>query len=291
MACKARTLASSNMPAAPITAAPIIALKNITFERDEVILKQLNFSIQQGEHWVIMGPNGCGKSTLVHLLTGYLQPSSGSLNVLDGLVNDDHGWADKRRHIGVVSPHISHLIDPDELAGDVVLSGRDGIVNIWEKAPPQTVQDTIKTLKHIHAWHLRDREWSDLSQGERQRILIGRAMMNHAKVLILDEPCAGLDPAAREHYLHFLKELLQNNTDLTLIMITHHVEEILPEFTHALLLKHGEIQNSGTIENTITSSQLSQLFESDIQLEQIETRYYSKITSHSHSTFSSTAQA
>lgn len=269
-----------------MTPEPVIKLSNVTFERDHVILESLNLSINEGEHWVVMGPNGCGKSTLVHLLTGYLQPSSGSLTVLDGRVKDDHGWADKRRHIGVVSSHISQLIEPDELAGDVVLSGKDGIINIWEAAPPETVQETIRTLEKIDAWHLRDRAWADLSQGERQRILIGRAMMNDAKVLILDEPCAGLDPSAREYYLNFLNQLMSQNKQLTLIMITHHVEEIMPEFTHALLMRDGKIQQSGEVKDLITASQLSQLFHSEIELERVNNRFYSKVLSQSHTAFS-----
>ncbi len=264
----------------------IIELKNVTLEREDSILTEINLRVNKGERWVIMGPNGSGKSTLIHLLSGYLLPSSGSLEVLSGIVCDDHGWADKRRHIGIVSAHISQMIESDELAGDVVLSGRDGVLNVWEQAPASAVQATIQVLKDIDAWHLRDREWGLLSQGERQRILIGRALMNHAKILILDEPCAGLDPAAREHYLHFLESLLQSKPELTPIMITHHVEEITSSFSHALLLREGQVQRAGTIAETMTSKSLSALFESDIELTHEEGRFYSRVKTHtSHTVF------
>ena len=263
---------------------PVIELKNVTLEREDSILREINLTVHTGERWIIMGPNGSGKSSLIHLLSGYLQPSSGSLEVLSGMVCDDHGWAGKRHYIGVVSAHISQMIESDELAGDVVLSGKEGVLNVWEQAPESTVLETIQVLKDTNSWHLRDREWGRLSQGERQRILISRALMNKAKILILDEPCAGLDPAAREHYLHFLESLLQSKPEMTLIMITHHVEEITSSFSHALLLKEGQVEQTGTIAETMTSNNLSSLFQSDIELTHEEGRFYSRVKTHTNHT-------
>ena len=256
---------------------PIIQVTDIFHERDHVILDHLNWTVNPGENWVIMGANGCGKSSLIHMITGYLQPTKGKISVLEGYVDDTHGWPDRRLHIGIVSSYISSLVDEDQLAADVVLTGKDGSLNFWQDADPEAVEETIKVLKETHTWDIRDREWEFLSQGEKQRILIARAIMNDAKLLVLDEPCAGLDPASREHYLAFLEQLMQKRSDLTVVMITHHVEEIIPSFTHALQIKKGNAIASGTIDETLTSDSLSKLFNAELTLEKEGSRYYAKI--------------
>ena len=256
---------------------PIIQVTDIFHERDHVILDQLNWIVNPGENWVVMGANGCGKSTLIHIITGYLHPTSGEVSVLDGYVDDTHGWPDRRLHIGIVSSYIASLIDDDQLAGDVVLTGRDGSLNFWQDADPANVKMTVKVLQETDTWDIRDREWQFLSQGEKQRILIARAIMNDAKLLVLDEPCAGLDPAAREHYLAFLENIMQQRKDLTVVMITHHVEEITLCFTHALQIKQGKVIAAGTVKNTLTSESLSELFDADITLEKQQSRFYARI--------------
>ncbi|MGJ8655027.1 MAG: ABC transporter ATP-binding protein [Akkermansiaceae bacterium] len=259
---------------------PIIKVTNITHQRDHTILDDLNWTVNPGENWIVMGANGCGKSSLIHMITGYLQPTSGKISVLEGYVDDTNGWPDRRLHIGIVSSHISSLIDEDQLAADVVLTGKDGSLNFWqgtEHSDKAAVRQTIAVLHETHTWDIRDREWQFLSQGEKQRILIARAIMNDAKLLVLDEPCAGLDPAAREHYLAFLDHLMQQRPDLTVIMITHHVEEITPSFTHALQIKDGKPLASGPIQDTLTSQSLSDLFNTEITLEQQNSRHYARV--------------
>ncbi len=256
---------------------PIIQVTNIFHERDHIILDHLNWTVNPGENWVVMGANGCGKSSLIHMITGYLQPTKGQISVLDGYVDDTHGWPDRRLHIGIVSSYISSLVDEDQMAADVVLTGKDGSLNFWQDADPETVEQTIKVLKETRTWDIRDRQWEFLSQGEKQRILIARAIMNDAKLLVLDEPCAGLDPAAREHYLAFIEQLMKKRKDLTVVMITHHVEEIMPSFTHALQIKDGNTLASGKITETLTSKSLSNLFNANISLEHQQNRYYAHI--------------
>ena len=256
---------------------PIIQVSNIFYERDHVILDHLDWTVNPGENWIVMGANGCGKSTLIHIITGYLHPTRGKVSVLDGYVDDTHGWPDRRLHIGIVSSYIASLIDDDQLAGDVVLTGRDGSLNFWQDADPAHVEMTINVLHETDTWNIRDREWQFLSQGEKQRILIARAIMNDAKLLVLDEPCAGLDPASREHYLVFLDQLMQQRRDLTVVMITHHVEEIIPSFTHALQIKQGKAIAAGSIADTLNSQSLSEVFDAEITLEKQESRFYAKI--------------
>lgn len=256
---------------------PIIQVTDIFHERDHVILDHLNWTVNPGENWLIMGANGCGKSSLIHMITGYLQPTKGEISVLEGYVDDSHGWPDRRLHIGIVSSYISSLIDEEQMAADVILTGKDGSLNFWQDADPEAVEQTIKVLKETGTWDIRDRAWEFLSQGEKQRILIARAIMNDAKLLVLDEPCAGLDPASREHYLAFLEQLMKKRKDLTVVMITHHVEEIMPSFTHALQIKEGKAIASGKITGTLTSESLSELFNADITLEHQDDRYYARI--------------
>lgn len=261
---------------------PIIQVTDIFHQRDHIILDHLDWTVNPGENWIVMGANGCGKSSLIHMITGYLQPTSGKISVLEGYVDDTHGWPDRRLHIGIVSSHISSLIEEDQLTADVVLTGKDGSLNFWqgtEHSDKDDVKQTIDVLHETNTWDLRDREWQFLSQGEKQRVLIARAIMNDAKLLVLDEPCAGLDPAAREHYLAFLDHLMLQRPDLTVIMITHHVEEITSAFTHALQIKDGKPLASGLISETLTSQSLSVVFDTEITLEnqQENSRYLSLI--------------
>ena len=253
---------------------PIVSLRDIHHEGEDCdILSNESWTIHEGENWVLMGANGSGKTTLLRILTGYLQPTSGTIETLKGRVDDEHGWFDRRQHIGVVSSSISRLIEDDQFAGDVVLTGREGILNFWEKPEPEDVQKCISVLKQIDAWHLKDRAWEQLSQGERQRILIGRALMNEAKLLVLDEPCAGLDPVAREHFLAFLENFMRAPDAPTVILVTHHVEEITPAFTHGLLLKSGKTIASGPIPSAITSATLSNAFGATVDLTQNNGRF------------------
>lgn len=244
----------------------LVTLKNIHHEDEDVILHNESWSIEKDQHWVVMGPNGSGKTTLLRILTGYLTPTSGEIKTLGGTQAAEEGWFDIRKHIGWVSQALAHRIEDDEFAGDVILTGKDGIIGFWGEADKKDVAKNIEILKKINAWHLRDRTWAQLSQGERQRILIGRALMNEAKILVLDEPCAGLDPIAREHFLVFLNEFMTTPNAPTIILVTHHVEEILKPFTHALLLNQGKITHTGPLTEIITAKNLSQTFNAKVTL-------------------------
>jgi len=245
---------------------PLVELKNIHHEDDETILHNESWTIEENQHWVVMGPNGSGKTSLLRILTGYLTPTSGHIQTLGGTQEAEDGWLDIRKHIGWVSQALAHRIEGDELAGDVVLTGKEGMIGFWGKADKKDINQNIQILKNINAWHLRDRCWSQLSQGERQRILIGRALMNDAKILVLDEPCAGLDPIAREHFLQFLEEFMNSSQAPTIILVTHHVEEILKPFTHALLINSGKITHTGPLKETITEENLSLTFKAKLTL-------------------------
>jgi len=245
----------------------LVTLKNINHQDEETtILHNESWSIEKGQHWVVMGPNGSGKTTLLRILTGYLTPTAGEIETLGGTQEAELGWFDIRKHIGWVSQALAHRIEEDEFAGDVVLTGKEGMIGFWGEADKKDVARNIEILKETNTWHLRDRTWAQLSQGERQRILIGRALMNEAKILVLDEPCAGLDPVAREHFLEFLQTFMTQPNAPTVILVTHHVEEILKPFTHALLLKEGKITHTGPLTEIITAKNLSQTLGAKVTL-------------------------
>src|SRR5882724_11681606 len=203
---------------------------------DTVILDDISWRVRRGEHWVILGANGSGKTSLLSALTGYLTPTAGEMEVL-GETYGETDWRELRKHVGLVSSSVRQMMADDEPALETIVSGRYAIIDYGSASSTAGRKHAAHILKSIEFSHLAARPWRVLSQGERQRVLIGRALMANPPLLILDEPCAGLDPVAREHFLQFLQKLGSRKGAPTLILVTHHVEEIMPAFSHVLLLK------------------------------------------------------
>lgn len=219
-----------------------------------------------------MGANGSGKTSLVTALAGFTTPTDGEMTVL-GQTYGQSDWRDLRRHIGLVSPAIERKVDGEETALEIVASGLYNQINFWGKLTAADKKKSLDVLRQVELETLAKREWSVLSQGERQRVLIGRALISNPKLLILDEPCAGLDPAARENFLAFLERLSAQKTSPSLVLVTHHVEEILPIFTHALILKSGEVLASGRVKDALTADVLSRAFGARIAIGNESGRY------------------
>lgn len=228
-------------------------------ERDRAILKDIDWTIRPGEHWVLLGANGSGKTSLLSALTGYLTPSAGEIELL-GKRYGAADWRVLRQAVGLVSAGIQKRIEPEETALEMVASGRDAVLNFWGKLTPALRRQALRRLRQVDGAHLAARPWWQLSQGERQRVLIARAMMSSLKILILDEPCAGLDPVAREEFLGFLARFTKARGGPGLVLVTHHVEEIVPGFTHGLVLRQGKALASGKIGSVMTSRVLSAAF-------------------------------
>ena len=222
-------------------------------------MRDLDWRVESGEHWAILGANGSGKTSLLSALTGYFMPTGGEITVL-GQRFGDSDWRELRKHIGLVSSSIRQLMSDDEPALDTVISGRYAMIELWGAVKRADRARGMRLLRQIECAHLATRAWRFLSQGERQRILIGRALMAKPRLLILDEPCAGLDPAAREHFLQFLQRLGRSAEAPTLVLVTHHVEEIMPVFSHVLVLKAGRVLCAGPKESVLTSGTLSEAF-------------------------------
>jgi len=260
-------------------AAPVFEMENITVQRSgRKILDDISWKVERGENWVVVGGNGSGKTSLLSVLMGYLTPSDGEVSIRgreDAVNSASQSWDDWKKRIGFVSSSIAQQIDPGESALEVVIAGRHAQVNLWQKSEdPKEVKAAEKILEKVNCAHLRDNPWHWFSQGERQRLLIGRALMaQRMDFLILDEPCAGLDPVAREHFLNFVEELTEKGSFRSLVMVTHHVEEIIPAISHAMVLKDGQAIAQGEKRRALNSRSLSKAFDSDLKLRSRLGRY------------------
>jgi iron complex transport system ATP-binding protein len=245
---------------------PILEISNLRIQRSKVtILEGVNWRVERGQHWAILGANGSGKTSLLSALTGYLMPTAGEI-VLLGKRYGRSDWRELRKEIGIVSSSVRQMMSDDEPALETVASGKFAMIDFWGRLSRADKNRALKILRQIECPHLAERAWRVLSQGERQRVLIGRALMATPRVLILDEPCAGLDPAAREHFLQFIQRLGGHRNAPTLVLVTHHVEEIMPVFSRALLLKKGKVLASGKKLETLTAKNLSGAFGVKIKL-------------------------
>ena len=256
---------------------PILEVAKLRIERGgTVILRDVDWRVQRGEHWVILGANGSGKTSLLSALTGYLMPTSGEVSLL-GETYGESDWRELRKKIGLVSSSVRQMMADDEPALETVASGKYAMIDFWGRVSRSEKIQALKLLRQVECEYLAARPWQVLSQGERQRVLIGRALMAKPRVLILDEPCAGLDPAAREHFLQFIQRLGAQKNSPTLVLVTHHVEEMMPAFSHVLILKNGAVLALGNKTQVMTSKNLSQTFSVKLKLQCRRGRYAMKI--------------
>jgi iron complex transport system ATP-binding protein len=252
---------------------PVLEVTDLTIQRgDTTILDRVSWRVERGQHWVIIGANGSGKTSLLSALTAYLTPTSGSVEVL-GERFGRSDWRELRKQVGIVSSSVRQMMADAEPALTTVLSGKYAIIDYWGRVSAADRAHAGRILKQIECTHLAARPWLVLSQGERQRVLIGRALMAKPRLLILDEPCAGLDPVAREHFLQFLDRLGGRKSAPSLVLVTHHVEEIVPVFSHALLLKNGRVLASGKKAGVLTSKRLGEAFGARMRLRAVRWRY------------------
>ena len=257
---------------------PILEISRLCLRRDRtVILKDVSWRVERGQHWVILGANGSGKTSLLSALTGYLMPTGGEMTLL-GQRYGESDWRELRKQVGLVSSSIRQRMADTEPALESIVSGKYAMIDFWGHPTRRDRAEANRILRQIECAHLAERPWSVLSQGERQRMLIGRALIAQPRLLILDEPCAGLDPAAREHFLQFLQRLGEKKNSPTLVLVTHHVEEIMPVFSHVLVLKNGRILDAGERSDVLNSKNLSDAFGARMQLYREGNRYALKVT-------------
>lgn len=239
----------------------VLELRDVAVHRgDRTILGPLTFAIRPGERWVVLGPNGAGKSTLLQILATRIFPSTGSVHVLDkemGRVD----LAELRTRIGICGALISEDIPSDEKVRDVVLTAAYAILGRWNEAYDLWDESrAVALLTTFGVRELADRTYGTLSEGERKRVQISRALMADPELLLLDEPAAGLDLGGREDLLGRFSAFAADPLAPASILVTHHIEEIPVGTTHALILKDGAVAVSGPIAEVITSEHVSAIF-------------------------------
>ena len=251
---------------------PVIEVSDLVVERDVSILRGIDWRVERGQHWVIVGANGSGKTSLLRALTGYFPPTAGTIRVL-GKTYGRSDWRELRKKVGLVSSSVHQLMPEGETALAAVVSGKLAMIGQWGEVADADRSTALKILRRIEASSLAERPWLYLSQGERQRVLIGRALMADPRLLILDEPCAGLDPVAREHFLQFLERLARSKSAPAMVLVTHHVEEITAAFSHLIVLKQGQVIAAGPRRTVLNSKTLSAAFDSQVRLTRRAGRY------------------
>ena len=255
----------------------IIDVNGVSITRDKKhLLRDVNWSVSSGEHWAILGLNGSGKTTLLHMLNGYIYPSTGNVSVL-GKTFGKTDLRELRKSIGWVSTAIQEKLYMSESAEEIVLSGRFASIGLYDEPKMEDLERATYLLEQFDCVHLAKRPYSSLSQGEKQRILIARGLMPSPSILILDEPCTGLDILAKEQLLSIVEKLSGEKNGPTLIYVTHHTEEILDVFSHTLLLKSGQVHSSGKTEAILTEEVLSEFLEIPIHLEWQQNRAWIRL--------------
>lgn len=270
--CNVRWFALMPCMPTPLPAS-VLRVQNATFVRNgRRILKGITWQVGRGQHWCVLGPNGCGKTSLINLITGYDSATDGEIQVGDELYGQSD-WREVRKKVGLVTNTLTTYIEGGEPVLHVIASGRDAKLNLWQDPSPTLKRQAGALLKGVGCDYLKRSFWATLSQGEKQKVLICRALMAKFEVLILDEPCAGLDPVAREHFLDWMTELSSWPESPSLVMVTHHVEEILPCISHVLLLRDGAVVAAGEKAKVLSSAALSTIYGAEVRLTQKEGRY------------------
>lgn len=260
-----------------------IDLSKVTVVRDGVtLLDKISWKVTAGQRWVVLGPNGAGKTTLMQIAGAQMHPSSGKAKVLgDRLGRVD--LVDLRTRIGHSSTKIADLIPPAETAADVVLSAAYAVSGRWqEQYDDEDVARRDQIMSELGIAQLRDRTFGTLSEGERKRVLIARALMTDPEMLILDEPAAGLDLGAREDLIASLELVSSDPHAPVLVMVTHHVEEVPVGFTHVLMLRDGHVVAEGPLESTLTEQNLNRTFGARFQLTHDGGRYAARRAAYVH---------
>ncbi len=252
---------------------PIVSLEGITLRREgSVILDDVSWTIHRHGHWALLGANGSGKTTLLRVLTGYEWPSSGRVTVL-GRAYGECDLRAMRKTIGWVSNSLARHIPAGDGGLDVVLSGIDATFGIYRTFSVDELLAARNALQRMRASHLENRRFGVYSQGEIQRVLIARALVSEPPLLVLDEPCAGLDPAARFEFLEDLAALARMSSSPALVFVTHHVDEIGPWVDGVHVMRGGRSLAQGAPKDVLTSAVLSKAFGRPCEVTFAENRY------------------
>lgn len=241
--------------------AAVLELVDVTVRRgDSVLLDRVSWTVEEDERWVVLGPNGAGKTTLLQIASAQLFPTQGTVEVLEERLGSVDVF-ELRPRIGLTSAALAERIPRHETVHDVVVSAAYGVLGRWREVYDELDHDRASSLlRELGAKHLAPRTFGTLSEGERKRVQIARALMSDPELLLLDEPAAGLDLGGREDLVSTLSMLAYDPDSPATVLVSHHVEEIPPGFTHALLLRKGSVVAAGLLDQTLTEQNLSSTF-------------------------------
>lgn len=255
----------------------LVKLKEVQFRRgDNHILEDIQWEIQPGQQWGLLGLNGSGKTSILNIISTYEIPSSGEVEVLGKRFGSTY-LPELRKSIGFVSSSMEKFSDYywNESIERVIISGKFASFGIYDKIIDEDWTRANDLVKEFRLEHVSRKKFNLLSEGEKRRVLIARALMGRPKLLILDEPCSGLDILAREQFLQALGIAAKN--DVHIIYVTHHIEELIPEITHALLIKDGRIVTGGPKKEVLTDELLSETYQIPVTVEWRANRPYISI--------------
>jgi iron complex transport system ATP-binding protein len=241
--------------------ANVLELAGVSIRRGEsTLLEDVSWQVDEADRWVVLGPNGAGKTTLVQVCAAQIHPSDGVAGILGEVLGTTDVF-ELRPRIGLTSAAIAERIPRSETVGDVVVSASYAVIGRWREHYDDLDHERAATLLvEMGADHLVDRTFGTLSEGERKRVQIARALMTDPELLILDEPAAGLDLGGREDLVSTLSNLANDDLSPATVLVSHHVEEIPPGFTHALMLRRGKVVAQGPIEQVMTADALSETY-------------------------------
>jgi iron complex transport system ATP-binding protein len=255
----------------------LIDFQDVSLVRDgRSLVGPVNWQVELDERWVIIGPNGAGKTSLLRIAAAMEHPSSGTATVLGQRLGRVE-MSELRQRVGLSSAALAQRIPDGEVVSDLVVSAGYAVLGRWrEQYDEVDYTRAVDTLESVGAEHLADRIYGTLSEGERKRVLIARALMTDPELLLLDEPAAGLDLGGREELVARLADLAADPDAPALVLVTHHVEEIPPGFSHCMILAEGRVQSAGLLQDTLTAENLSAAFGQSIAVDTIDGRYFAR---------------
>lgn len=252
----------------------VLDLQAVTIRRGSTtILDQVSWTVREGERWVVLGRNGAGKTTMLQVASGRMHPTEGTAEVLGERLGRVDVF-ELRPRVGLSSAALADRIPSGETVRDVVLTAAYGVTGRWRESYEELdEQRAADLLRAFGVERLADRYFGTLSEGERKRVQIARSLMTDPELLLLDEPAAGLDLGGREELVAALAELAADPRSPVLVLVTHHVEEIPPGFTHLLLMRDGEVHAAGPLDEVLTAENLSGAFGVDLTVDRVGGRW------------------
>src|SRR5690625_1770267 len=242
-------------------------MNGVSWRRQKkTILSDIDWQVTKGQHWAVLGLNGSGKTTLLNMVNGYIWPTTGEVSVL-GQKFGRTDIRELRKQIGWVSSSLEERINGRQLIQDIIVSGKYASTGLYDEPTQEDYDFADILMEKLKCSYLIDRTYETCSNGEKQKILIARGLMASPRLLILDEPSSGLDFIAREDLLATINELAHQEDSPTIILVTHHIEEVLPEFSHTLLLRNGTVYDQGKKEDIFTNDRLSDFFQKSVTVE------------------------